>query len=139
MRMHESMVRATSTSVYSVSFWVFWVPMLWILARCIGAAGLLESGLLLLLLESVLVVRVDLAVHCEPTPFLLPVSQPRLHLALGFEALGFEALGFEALGFEALGFEALGFEALGFEAIGYCSTNGLMPGERGARCQWNAS
>ncbi len=125
MCMHESCFAATSTSVYSVSFWVFWVPMLWILARCIWAAGLLES---------VLVVRVDLAVHCEPTPFLLPESQPRLHLALGFEALGVEALGFEALGVEALGFEALGFEALG-----YCSTNGLMPGERGARCQWNAS
>jgi len=113
------MFRATSTFVYSVSFWVWTltaaVPMLWILARCIGAAGLLES---------VLVVRVDLAVHCEPTPFLLPESQPRLHLALGFEALGVEALG---------------VEALGFEALGYCSTNGLMPGERGARCQWNAS
>ena len=118
--MHESCFAATSTSVYSVSFWVFWVPMLWILARCIWAAGLrlepglLESGLLLLL-ESFLVVRLALAVHCEPTPFLLPESQPRLRLALGFEALG--------------------FEALGFEALGYCSTNGLMPGERGARCQ----
>ena len=126
------MFRATSTSVYAVSFWAWTlttaVPMLWILVRCIWVAGLLEPGPLLLL-EPVLVGC--FAGHCEPTPFLLPESQPRLHLALG--------LGIEVLGIEALGIEALGIEALVIEALGYCSTNGLIPEERGARCQWNAS
>ena len=132
------MFRATSTSVYAVSFWAWTlttaVPMLWILVRCIWAAGLLLEPGPLLLLEPVLVGC--FAGHCEPTPFLLPESQPRLHLALG---LGIEARGIEVLGIEALGIEALVIEALGIEALGYCSTNGLIPEERGARCQWNAS